>query len=1122
VNSQYDILIRKLDDFIRKYYKNLLIKGGLYFLGIATIFFILVNLIEYFGRFNSTIRTVIFYIYILINVFILIRYILIPFIKLLRIGKIISHEQAARIIGDHFKEVQDRLLNTLQLKILADNTKDNLLIYAGIDQKINDLKPLKFNKAIDLRKNKRYIKYAALPLVIVLLIIIGSPSLITEPSTRLINHQHHFDKVLPFKIEILNNSFEVLQNENFRVMVQISGSEIPEELFIKTDNIRNRMQKENNTFHLFTFHNVQKNTAFSIETDNYQSDNFEIIVLPKPVLLEFEVLCNYPGYTGKKAEVFSNNGDLIVPEGTEIQWKFTTKNTDQISFKLSENENFLQKQSSDTFVFREIFHKNQLYTLTTSNSYVKRNDSLSYTITVIPDNYPSISIQEFTDSDLNNIMYFKGIVKDDYGLTKLTFNYTFKTIDGNNQGEDKIEIELKKDLNPQQYYYTFNPSEILRIEGKELFYFFEVWDNDEVNGNKSTRTQIAHYKFPGFDQMKELAEKTNEEIKKEMEEIIDESNRLQNEISKINKELHDKKELNWEDKQKINNVLEKQKQLERAIEDIKTKNEEKNLRDQQLNTLEEDIINKQKQLEELFNKLVQDETIKKLFDELQKLLDEANKDKVNELLEEMKLSTEELEKMLDRDLELFKQLEFEQKLDETIQKLKELSEQEQSLSEESLNNKMDIEKLKEKQDKINKDFDSVKKDLKDLDALNKELEDSNNFETMEEEQESVSKELENSQNELEHQQRKNASKSQKNASQQMQKMVDGFSKMQQEMVQQGMSEDIDALRDILENLIQISFDQEDLMTEVENININDPQFNQLIQSQKAIKDNLSMVEDSLYALSKRQIMIEPFVSKEIHKIEMNVEKSIAMLNERRTQQAAGNQQSVMTSINNLALMLSESLNQMNQMMMQQGSCNSSCKSGMPKPGMGSMGMKSMRQLQEQLNKQIEQLKAGMKDGDKGQGGKRSANGQSLSEQLARTAAQQESLRNELRKYADQLEKEGHFGDSKTLNQIAEEMEKSEADMVNKLITNETLLRQQEILTRLLKSEKAELEREKEEKRESIEAKNIFHRNPDELFKYNEAHKNEVELLKTLPPSFKPFYKSKVNQYFYKFEELLEK
>jgi hypothetical protein len=98
------------------------------------------------------------------------------------------------------------------------------------------------------------------------------------------------------------------------------------------------------------------------------------------------------------------------------------------------------------------------------------------------------------------------------------------------------------------------------------------------------------------------------------------------------------------------------------------------------------------------------------------------------------------------------------------------------------------------------------------------------------------------------------------------------------------------------------------------------------------------------------------------------------------------------------------------------------------------------------------------------------------------------------------------------------MEETETDLVNKIISDETIKRQKEILTRLLESEKAEKERDWDEKRESNEAKNEIYSNPAKFFEYNRIKIKELELLKTVPPSLKPFYKNKVNEYFYNFAE----
>jgi len=199
----------------------------------------------------------------------------------------------------------------------------------------------------------------------------------------------------------------------------------------------------------------------------------------------------------------------------------------------------------------------------------------------------------------------------------------------------------------------------------------------------------------------------------------------------------------------------------------------------------------------------------------------------------------------------------------------------------------------------------------------------------------------------------------------------------------------------------------------------------------------------------------------------------------------------------------------------------SCKnSGQPKPGQGQSSMKSMKQLQKQLNAQIEKMKGQKKDGKEKPGGKQSGQ-QGLNEKLARSAAQQEYIRNQIGKLADQMEKEGDLNSGKELKRIMEEMEKTETDLVNKMITQETLLRQQKIVTRLLESEKAMMERDKEEKRESNEAGVEKYRNPEDFIKYKKLPTNDVELMKRVQPSFKLFYKRKVNQYFFNFDELLE-
>jgi hypothetical protein len=1125
LEDQYNILIRKLDQFIRKYYKNKLIRGTIYCLGLLLGLFLIITLTEYFGHFNTLARTILFWSFLGVNLVIFIRFIIIPFAKLYRIGSIISHEEASGIIGRHFPDVSDKLLNTLQLKkMTGQGHLDLTLVKAGIDQKIRDLKPVPFSAAVDFTVNRKYLKFFIIPVLIIAVILVSSPDIITEPASRLVKYAEHFETPLPYRIQVMNDNFDVLQNDDFTLFVRVDGEEVPDRVFLQVDNYQVRLEKESITDYRHTFMNVQKNTRFRIVTGRYQTGEFELKVLPKPVILDFEIMMDYPAYTRKKSEVKKNNGDLMVPAGTDITWKFSTQNTDNILMYFDGKIETLGSKSPVNFEFGKKAFQSESYVIKTSNRFVKNRDSLTYSIVVIPDAYPMISVEELRDSEYDRRLYFNGFISDDYGLTKLTFNHRKKSRETKPGSVVSEDLPIDKSVNTQPFYYFFNTFMEGFNPGDELEYYFEVWDNDGINGRKSTRSQVMTFRIPTIEEINLEKEASNQEIKSEMENALREVKELQQEIDQINRRLIHKQELNWQDKEQVKQLLEKHSNLQQKMEELKLKNQEKAFKEQQFKEIDMQILEKQKQLEELFDKLIENQEIRELFEELQKLIDEMDKEKINKLLDDIRLSNEDIEKMLDRNLELFRQLEFEHKLEETIQKLNELSEEQLELSKLTEDRQSDLGDIKEKQEEIEERFEQVMDDLDDLERLNNEMEWPNQFDKMEEDQQGIMEDIETGKDQLDKKQRKNASGSQRNASQKMQKMAQAMFDMQQDMIQQSMGEDIHALRDILENLIQISFDQEDLMMLVGSTSVNDPLFTGLIQDQKKLKDDLKMVSDSLFALSKRQIMIEPFVTSEIQKIDQNIEHAMQSLNNRKTSQAAGQQQYVMTSVNNLALMLSETLSQMMQMMMMQNKSSSSCKnSGMPKPGQGKGSMQSLRRMQEQLNRQIEQMKSGKdQQGEGEKQGQPDRRGQSMSEQLARSAAEQEFIRNEMRKLAEELDKAGEFGTSRELKKIMEEMEKTETDLVNKMITQETLMRQKQILTRLLESERAEMEREKDEQRESEEGKIFELRNPEDFLKYKKVQKNEVELLRTVHPSLTPFYKKKVDQYFFNFEELLER
>ncbi len=1112
MSDSYQLLIARLDAFIRKYYKNQLVRGAIYTFTLSLAFFLLITSLEFIGHFNTSLRTVLFYSFIGTILFIVSKFIIYPLLHLYSFGKIISHEQAAEIIGKHFGNVQDKLLNVLQLKKQSEelsNNKNNILLLAGIDQKISELKPVPFVAAIDLSENKRYLRYAIIPLCAFIVILFTAPSLIKESTKRLIEHGTHFEKPAPFTFVLLNKELKTVQQQDFQLDVNIKGNEIPAEVFLEINGNQFKLEKENLTSFHYLLRNIQKSQTFRFFADGFYSQEYTLEALPNPVLTNFQVSLEYPAYLHKQNESLKNTGDLLIPAGTRVSWNFTTQNTETIRLSFHDSLVILNPKNENTFSFSKRFYKNDSYCLSPGNHFLNSKDSIRYSISVTPDLYPTITIEQQSDSLSTKRTFFRGLVKDDYGFSKLSFNYRFlKSNDSLQSKKDKQFSEIlpvSKSLNTDPFFYSWDLNTVNISAGDEVEYYFEVWDNDGINGPKSARSQSQLFKAPSLEDIKENTEKKNEDIKSDLIESIAKAKQMQKELNDLSKKILDKKEMSWEDKKKTEDLLEKQKELEKKLEDIKNKNEQKNRQEEEYKKVNEDIAQKQAQLQSILDKL-QSPELKKLLEQLQQLMQNVDKNKLQEQLSDLKLDNKDLQKDLERTIELFKQMEFEQKLQDNIDKLNDLAKKQDELAKKSNDKTGDSKDLKDKQDELNKKFDDFRKDMDDLAKKNEALEEKKNLENTDAQEEDIKKDMENSSEQLGENKSGKASKSQKNASSKMEQLAKKMNEMQSQMAKEENEEDMNALRALLENLLRLSFDQEGVMQNLKTTDINNPQYLKLSQLQRKLKDDAKMIEDSLFALSKRVTQIEAKVNQEISAINYNMDEGLENLEDRLVPQARNRQQLVMTSVNNLTLMLSEALQ---QMMKQQADPKGSCN----KPGgkKKSSSLAQLRKMQEELNKNMKKAKEGMMPGQNKKD-KQGRPDQSMSEQLAKMAAQQEFIRNEINKINQEENKDGK-NSLGNLEDIANQMEQTEKDIVNRMISEQTLKRQQDITTRLLESEKAERERDQEEQRKSEESKNAFHRNPEGFDEYKRLKLKEMELLRTVPPSLNSYYKQKVNDYF---------
>ena len=492
-----------------------------------------------------------------------------------------------------------------------------------------------------------------------------------------------------------------------------------------------------------------------------------------------------------------------------------------------------------------------------------------------------------------------------------------------------------------------------------------------------------------------------------------------------------------------------------------------------------------------------DEELLKMIDEMQKDFENLNKEEIQKLLENLEDQNLNIEEELDREIELFKQMEIEQRLSELNEKIKEIKSKQDSLT----NDKNIDQNSLEKQNDIKKEFDELKKDIDEMQNLNDSLENPNNFENTEELEKKIDESIEESIKKMKLGNKKSSKKSQKNTSDKMQDLEDQLSMMLSSCKGNQNFENLETLRQILENLISISFSQEELILKTKETNKNSSEFIQIIRAQKKIKDDSEIVKDSLLALSKRVIEIESIVNKEINKINSYLSKSINSLEDRDIRKANISQQFVMTSVNNLALLLDESLKQMQKQLSSQTPGNKQCNN----PGSGPPSLSQLKQMQKKLLEE-------MKNGENGKNGSKSL-GESLSKKLMQLAQLQQEAKENLLKMRDELGNGKNKGD---IDKLLDDMEKNNDDIIFNKISQKTIDRQNKILSRLLDFDEAEREQGEDDKRESLEwiMKNDIETIDEEISRQKKKNISE-EILKRNNVKLNPFYKRINTDYFNK-------
>jgi len=1083
--NDYNYIKEKLQKFIKKFYINELIKGLLLFFSIGLLYFIFTLFLEYFLWLKPVYRSVLFWLFILVELGLLINYILIPIFKIYGFKRGISEEQASKIIGDYFPDVSDKLLNMLQLSNLNQHSE---LIEASIEQRSKELQLIPFKRAINFSTNKKYLKYALLPIIIIgLVYFTGNTSSFNKSFKRVVHYKTAYKQPAPFQFQILNKSLTVVEGSPLKIDLKIVGNSIPNEASISFTNQNYYLINKGFGKFEYTFSKINNPINFYFEANGFTSKIYKISSLDKPSIIDMKMVVNYPSYTNKKNEVISNTGNAIVPEGTKISWQINTQKTDTVSFFENDKKLFFQQNTMDYFSFNKQIRSDLSYKISVSNMQLINYESLNYKIQVIKDEFPKISVESDIDSVSRGPIQFAGQVSDDYSVTKLQLVY-YTSDKPNINHTTSINI-LKSGIS--DFYYVFPTNENL-IAGKNYNMYFKVFDNDAVNGSKKTKSKLFSY------YVKTENERNQEVIEEQKSNIQSLSNTLQNnkkttnEIDKLKQEIENKPNINWEDTKLLQQFLNRQnnylnqflKQTNAIDKNLKEEAVTKNNKEKK-----EDL---QKRIDEAKELIKQEKTLNELNKWSKKLRREDLLKKLDELAQKSKRNKQSLERLL----ELTKRFYVEQKSNQISEKLKQLSEEQNKLASEKINDSSVT-----KQQQIGKDFHKIEKDLKDLHQQNQQLNRPMKLAKYKEDASEINKNTKNAENQL---QKKdpNVGKSQKSAAKKMKELATKMQNSMQAMEGDQIDENIDDLRKIIDNLLAFSFMQENLYDASSIIDNKHPNYPKNLRKQQTLKEYFEHVDDSLYVLSLRMVKMTNTIQAEVSNTHFYLNQALSDFSENNFETGVSDQRFVITSVNNLANLLSQLLENL---------MKASPSFGKGKSGSPEFSLPDIIKKQGDLIKKLDGSKDGKKKGEKGTQSKNGKNGEQNEQgnsELYEIYKQQAFLREMLSQLINN--NKSNFGNG---NNPSKKMEELEQEMLRNGITKNEIQKMKDIKQDLLKFEDALKEQGEDSKRNSKEGnQNLIFKTIKNLnFKKEYFNNNEILNRQSLP--LRSIYKKKVNEYF---------
>lgn len=262
--------------------------------------------------------------------------------------------------------------------------------------------------------------------------------------------------------------------------------------------------------------------SYRISWNEIETGEFLLSPDPPPQLGNYEITYTYPSYTGLPPATVKGNPNISAPAGSSAQIKAVcSKEVRSAELYASWKARYPAAVSRGNRITASMkLRQSGTYKFIVEDaSGITDDDPPEYAVMVTPDKPPAVELAS-PDGDL--FASLKDEIpliieaSDDYGLSRIELVFRV-----NQNPYSRAAIELPP---PRTYSrtleYRWRLSETNAKPGDKLTYYVEAWDNDTVNGPKSTATGPQSIETTDYEIEHKKIEKDLESFRKDLLKIL--------------------------------------------------------------------------------------------------------------------------------------------------------------------------------------------------------------------------------------------------------------------------------------------------------------------------------------------------------------------------------------------------------------------------------------------------------------------------------------------------------------------------------------------------------------------------------------------------------------------------